>query len=77
MFAFGLGHLFLIGRNPDGPRRFKFRSDWQSLRESMPQLLRSAREGELRFGVVHHDNMAHARSRRSAAKNVSFYQRDM
>jgi hypothetical protein len=42
-----------------------------------PKQLRVSRESELRFGVIHHDNVTHPRSGCAASDHIAFDEGDL
>ena len=56
-----------IGRNPEGSGGVIFDRSRKLVADAGPQLLRVAGQCELRFGVVHRDDVAHPRGCRSSA----------
>src|ERR1043165_65794 len=65
--ALGFGQLLVVSRDPDRATRIVLNLAWQLVADLIPKLSRITRERKLRFRIVHHDEMAHARRSRAAA----------
>ena len=70
MFAPHLGHLFFVGRDPDRSALFVLDIGGQFRPQRLPELLRIARQGKLRLGIVHGDDVPHPGSGCPAAHNL-------
>src|SRR3569833_1946230 len=77
MLALSFCKFFVIGRYPYGPRGFEFSAWRKASRKIVPQPLRTARQCELRFRVVHHHDVAHAGSSGASAQNIPLDQRNV
>src|SRR6185503_6581068 len=74
--ALSFDHLFVVSSDPDRATRIVFNLARQLIADLIPKLLRVTREGKLRLGIIHHDEMAHARRSRTAANNPGLDDRD-
>ena len=74
---YNLSHILIIGRDPDGSALLIFNLRRQFGLEFLPELLRIAREHELRFGVIHHYNVAHGRTGRASGDHIAIDQCDL
>ena len=61
------GHLFFVSRDPDRSALVVLDIAQQFRAQRLPELLRVAREGKLRVGVIHHHDVAHPGSRGAAS----------
>ena len=62
-----LGHLLFIRRNPDRAAGFELAVSRQLCGEFVPEDLRITGQSKLGLGIVHDNNMAHARRSRPSA----------
>ncbi len=76
MFAPHLGHFFFVGGDPDGSTLFVLDIHWQFRPQRLPQLLRVSRQGKLRLGIVHDDDVPHPSCAGAATHHLSFHNRN-
>ena len=71
VFAIYLRHLFFVGCDPDRSALLVFNIVGQLRTQRLPKPLRIAGQSELRFGVIHDNDVPHARGRRSASNHLA------
>ena len=73
LFAANLGHLFFVGRDPNGPALLVLNIIRQFGTQLLPKPLRVTRQRELCFRVVHYDDVAHSCGSRATPNDVAIH----
>src|SRR5271155_5415503 len=70
IFTADFPHFFFVGGNPERAAWVEFHGRWKLVAQIVPENLRITRDGELRFGIVHHDDVAHGCASGASAREA-------
>src|SRR5271155_6033395 len=69
-FSADLAHFFFVGGNPERTAWVEFHGRGKLVAQIVPENLRITRDRELRFGIVHHDDVAHGCASGASAREA-------